>query len=50
MVPAEFVTTAVAMLADALPKFPDFGNKLFTCHPVEVGVHGVNSDSNEFVA
>src|SRR5688572_25245306 len=40
MVPAEFMTAAVAMLTDALPKSPYFGNKLFTRHLVKVGVHG----------
>jgi len=32
MVPAEFMTTAVAMFTDALPEFPYFGKKLLTCH------------------
>ncbi len=41
MVPTEFMTAAVAMLTDALPEFPYFGNKLFTCHLVKVGVHSV---------
>jgi hypothetical protein len=40
MVPAEFMTSAVAMFADALPQLPYFGNELFTCHLVKVGVHG----------
>jgi hypothetical protein len=41
MVPAEFMTAAVSMLTDALPEFLYFGNKLFTCHLVKVGVHSV---------
>jgi hypothetical protein len=41
MVPAEFMTAAVAMLLDALPEFLYFGNELFTCHLVKVGVHSV---------
>jgi len=41
MVPAKFMTAAVAMLTDALPEFPYFRNKLFTCHLLKVGVHSV---------
>jgi len=41
MVPAEFMTTAVAMCTDALPEFPYFGNKLLTCHLFKVGVHSI---------
>jgi hypothetical protein len=39
MVPAEFMAAAVAMLTDAFPQFLHFGNELFTCHLVKVGVH-----------
>ena len=41
MVPAEFMTTAVAMFTDGLPEFPYFGDKLFTCHPFKGGVHSI---------
>ena len=41
MVPTEFMTAAVAMLTDALPEFLYFGDKLFTCHLIKVGVHSV---------
>jgi hypothetical protein len=41
MVPAELMTTPVAMLTDAPPEFLDFGNKLFTCHLFKVGVHSI---------
>lgn len=41
MVPAEFMTTAVAMFANALPEFLYFGNKLFTCHLFKVGIHSM---------
>jgi hypothetical protein len=41
MVPTEFMAAAVAMLTDALPELLYFGNKLFTCHLVKVGVHNV---------
>lgn len=41
MVPAELMTTAVAMFTNAVPEFLYFGDKLFTCHLFEVGVHSI---------
>ncbi|MGI8745229.1 MAG: hypothetical protein ACR2NN_22185 [Bryobacteraceae bacterium] len=41
MMPTKFVPAAVAVLTDALSQFPDLGNKFFTCHLVEAGVHYV---------
>jgi hypothetical protein len=41
MVPAEFMTTAVAMLANAAPEFLYFSNKLLTCHLFKVGIHNI---------
>src|SRR5215475_3001699 len=41
MMPTKFMTTAVAMFADAFPEFLYFGDKLFTCHLFKVGVHSI---------
>jgi hypothetical protein len=38
MVPTEFMETAVAVLANALPQLFYLGNKIFARHLVKVGV------------